>query len=1014
MGTPAGPPARLPLLTDSVKQPHVLLWVSALPQFILLLLNLHYYWIVSGDVTATQKHAWMLLLGFNGFFLLGVTALALSLRARKRLVPWGANWPLLLLPVACLGALLFNVWDLVPDSAAIWILPPWEVLYFQFVFMMPVIFYATVRLACVDLKISRVQEVLWTAGAIFAPPFFWFMILWFTRAMEFWEVPVIVFITLGIVSTVIMVAAIARTCVAGFVALQRSKSPAAPLLMFLICVCAPLAGLWLNSRIPFPADFQSWPVYGMALLNGCIVLLPRFGQPMLRRVVWLAQCALFPFTLYFFLVFLPFLPFSIPAIIIYGAGFLILTPTVLFLVHGQKILWGYREEMRDAGRFVPTLLGVAAVAILPGIVIGEAGIDRMCLNKAIDYVYNPDYRAGYDHFTGNRDAVGRSLERLRDFKSGLYLPFLSDFYDWAVFGNLVLPDEKMNTIHRALFGRDLDPAKSDRIDFLGGRPERNRTRVEAHPAPTPNDNIGVSEMTAQTAPDGDCERRTVTLKIANSGNARGQFVTDIHIPDGVLISGFRLRIGKEDVAGRIFEKKTALWVYEMIRGVTTRDPGILIYTDPNTVELRVFPVERNEMRQVEIEFLYPAALNPDIRIGNQPQEKESPAASIVLTPMTDGAATATVSPAMLAQLPAAPRTPYLHFIVDRSTNVKLTDDKILAAIRAAAAQFPGAKECAITFANYESVTQGDPPREMHPGVNSARDAIPLLAIDSLNATSLGDGRLLPARGGFLAGRAMKRALLAYHDKLSHADANNPWLGKYPVFIVIHDPQDKPAFDNDLLPFEKFAPDMDRFFTTENGDAISIFDFNGHLDIGKAFDSVVSGTTISPMKSAPPRPVVLLELGDSITPCPVVSGETQTVAFDAAKSAGPRTLGVLDHGLFSGLKPTATIAADSPYARGMLAWRQYLEWVYNPSSGNDGLAGVVRMSRESGILTAATSFIVVENSAQWKELQLKQKQKLGNKTALEFTETPEPATWALLCMGLGLLCLGWRRQRRRRT
>ena len=73
-------------------------------------------------------------------------------------------------------------------------------------------------------------------------------------------------------------------------------------------------------------------------------------------------------------------------------------------------------------------------------------------------------------------------------------------------------------------------------------------------------------------------------------------------------------------------------------------------------------------------------------------------------------------------------------------------------------------------------------------------------------------------------------------------------------------------------------------------------------------------------------------------------------------------------------------------------------IYTPSESDTNLPEVVHLSRESGILLPATSYIVVENSAQWKMLELKEKQKLKNKKALEFTdtvETPEPSTWILI-------------------
>ena len=69
-----------------------------------------------------------------------------------------------------------------------------------------------------------------------------------------------------------------------------------------------------------------------------------------------------------------------------------------------------------------------------------------------------------------------------------------------------------------------------------------------------------------------------------------------------------------------------------------------------------------------------------------------------------------------------------------------------------------------------------------------------------------------------------------------------------------------------------------------------------------------------------------------------------------------------------------------------------------------LKSIVATSRETGILLPATSYIVVENSAQWKMLQMKEKQKLGSLEALEFMETPEPGFWILLA---GLLLFGRR-------
>lgn len=985
----------------------MLLWTGVLPQAILLLFNIRWYSLASGEVNADQKAAWVLHFSLNILLLAACAGLAVFAGLGKRRVSLVETLVLLALSAAVLTESLYQFLQFVPSSIAMWILLPEELCYYRFMFTMPVALYSMTRIFCADLKIPRAQQVAVTLGTLAGTPLVWYGLIRLVFSMSREESPL--FIELYVISvpaTIITLGAFTRVCVATSLWVGRRPPFVSTAALFLFCVCAPLGGLWLNARLAFPVDLQSWPVYAMAAINGVIVMLPASGgNPRLRRAVWLAQCALYPFSLYFFLLFMPWLPLSLVAIMAAGAGFLILAPTLLFIVHTRRIAEGYGAAAASGQRIAPALLGVGAFLLMPAYIASEAMMDKGVLGKAIDYVYSPNYGAADDHFTGSREATERSLARLRDYKAGLYIPIISDFYNWVVFGNLVLPDDKMNTIHRAFFGSDLAPAKPDRMDWSGGRPGRGRMLAESRANPTPPDSaVAIASLPAQTVRDGDCERTTVTLNIHNSGRAQSEFVTTIHVPDGVLISGFRLKIGQENVPGRIYEKKTAMWVYHMIRDVTSRDPGILVYSDANSVEMRVFPVAAGETRQAEVEFLYPAGLNPGIKIGDRPLQEGTQAAALILT--GDGVDAVTASPAELAQFPVTPRVPYLHFIVDRSANSKLTDDQVLADIRAAAAQFPAAKECAITFANYESITQG----------------APLSPLGSISAASLSDEKLLPARGGFLAGRAMKRALLAYHARLSEPRENNPWRDKYPVFIIIRaNTAEVPAFGDDLPAFQKLAPDMDRFYVNIGGSSFEGFDFNGKDDPG-TFVIEASSNIAVPMPPPdllarhPAHPVALLRLGSEVSACPVGGAEAHTVLFGTQSPRLPatkpepagNTLEVLDHGVFRAITPTAIMSPASPYARGMRAWRQYLEWVYNPSPGNEGLAGIVRMSNESGILTAATSFIVVENSAQWKELDAKQRQKLGRQDALEFQETPEPSTWVLIGVGVVFIFVARRR------
>jgi len=115
-------------------------------------------------------------------------------------------------------------------------------------------------------------------------------------------------------------------CVAPGAGIPQAKRAA-------IVVCAlvlPLGRPAPHRSIPFPEDFQAWEV-------------TRWSSPTRRSwgsrhsstraghgLSFYLLCATFPFSLYFFIVFLPYTPLSILAVIVMGAGFLVLTPTFRF------------------------------------------------------------------------------------------------------------------------------------------------------------------------------------------------------------------------------------------------------------------------------------------------------------------------------------------------------------------------------------------------------------------------------------------------------------------------------------------------------------------------------------------------------------------------------------------------------------------------------------------------------------------------------------------------------------
>jgi len=91
-----------------------------------------------------------------------------------------------------------------------------------------------------------------------------------------------------------------------------------------IAILFPLLGLAVNSGYIFDpmhgsstgiffGDFNGIWFYGIAFLNGILLCLPNKGPYYYRLFLYVGRCITFSYTLYFFFVFLPFLPLSIIA-----------------------------------------------------------------------------------------------------------------------------------------------------------------------------------------------------------------------------------------------------------------------------------------------------------------------------------------------------------------------------------------------------------------------------------------------------------------------------------------------------------------------------------------------------------------------------------------------------------------------------------------------------------------------------------------------------------------------------
>ncbi|HEY5791672.1 MAG TPA: MSEP-CTERM sorting domain-containing protein, partial [Chthoniobacterales bacterium] len=765
-----------------------------------------------------------------------------------------------------------------------------------------------------------------------------------------------------------------RVCVSIYV-WTRSRSPLGlAILTTVVALLGPLGGLLLNQWIRFPSDFQMPAVYALAILNGLLLVLPNFSHPLLHRAVWLAQCAMFAFTAYFFAVFLPLLPLAPLSLLFLGFGSLMYVPSLLFLLHGYRLLDGFRAEVRDGGKWLPALLGISALLAWPAGYTLQARGDRAALHQALDYLQYPDYSRNA-RFSGSLGALHSSLIHIRDFKQGFYLPYLSEYYNWLAFDNLTLSQNKLDALAKTFFGQPLPKleAKQDFALFLrgNGRARNVSEALGGIQGERPSANAVIENITTATKLDRGMARTTAAITIHNPAAGATEFQSAISMPPGVMISGMWLTIGTERVPGRIFEERSALWVYQKITEVrpVARDPAILRYTGPAVAELRVYPVESGAPRQVEVEFLYPDGLDPDIRIGARElaiAPSETPSAPS-LGVSGDGSFSVTLPEKAAAAFPKVSRKPYLHFLVDVSANSKFRDPELLKeAIRQAAGAFPSApsaREARLSFVNFETRDFGMDGR------------LPISELLNLPANDFRPPRDF-FRGGFLGFRAVKETLWRHHRALSASDGQA--LKSFPRIVILHGSSDPmpPDETGNLAEFARLLPDSAGFWSFKNGNLPMEF---------TPFDPRHQGED--------DRPVRIFQVGGERFAAsldgPVsytsiraaISSLEKIEAFDAAS------------GRFVPAGPPLVQPASPDYNRAIGPWSLEFGRIFEPfAHRGDALGTLLKLCRETGILVPSVAYMVVENTAQWRILERTEKKALKGHEALALSEpavTPEP-------------------------
>ena len=546
----------------------------------------------------------------------------------------------------------------------------------------------------------------------------------------------------------------------------------------------PILGLSLNNQsfgYVF-GNFAAPEFYVLAVVNGVLILIPDnlIKDARLQLLLFIARSITFSYILYFFLVFLPLLPFSVLAIIAVGAGFLMLTP-LLITIYQANLLWrGFRQLSEHFSPYVLTCMLLLGLAVLPLTVAYNYQQDRHHLHQALELVYAPNLTTQNDQTQVIDPArIKRVLNNVRENKdlrqnSGWFgwnekkKPYLSAYYQWAVLDNLTLSEQKLKDLERIFLG------ESTRNNRFSGR------NFRVGPVRSQDVKIDTFQIKSTFIKEGQYWRTWVHLDIKNPTNLQQEYATQFKLPAGTWISNYYLMIEGRKEYGILAEKKAAMWVYNNIVS-RRRDPGLLHYTAGNEVAFKVFPFAPDQTRRTGIEFIHKESVK--LKIGNQEIALGDSIQQNSLTQVVTANGGGYVPAQAKQQAPLKTLKPYLHFVIDGSARSAQSKAKYIQQIEQYLKQHPDyQKNAQVTIGNFAHKTY------------------------TLNTASQWQQSLkgFKNQGGFYLEDIAKRILIQAQNNLA----------TYPEIVVISDHLPKAIFLNTLADFAQDLKGQHSFYALQ--------------------------------------------------------------------------------------------------------------------------------------------------------------------------------------------------------
>ena len=132
-------------------------------------------------------------------------------------------------------------------------------------------------------------------------------------------------------------------------------------------------------------------------------------------------------------------------------------------------------------------------------------------------------------------------------------------------------------------------------------------RTQGSPEPLP---LLVESFAVQVHTGPQAVRTHLSITMNNPGKTQVEAVMRLPIPPGAAVTRAVLWVGKTPMEGAFVARDRARDIYRSITE-RRRDPALVTWSSPEWIEATVFPVEGNDRRMLELEWIEPVATSAD-------------------------------------------------------------------------------------------------------------------------------------------------------------------------------------------------------------------------------------------------------------------------------------------------------------------------------------------------------------------------------------------------------------------